>query len=283
MSKVAIITDSTTNIPKEYLEKYNISVAPQILIWGQETLLDGVDIQPTEFYTRLAKATVMPSTSQVTPSAFHKLYTKLLDEGYDILTIVISSVLSGTMNSAIQAREMLPKAPIEIVDSRTTAMALGFIVLECARAAESGASLAECKTLAEKAIPLTGVVFAVDTLEFLHRLGRIGGAKRFLGTALNIKPILELRDGRIEALEQVRTKSKALARLAEVVYEQIGDRRPVHMATLHANAPADAKALLDQTCAKYPDLTECIFSEISPVVGANAGPGTVGLAYMAGL
>ena len=283
MSKVAIITDSTTNIPKEYLEKYNITIVPQILIWGQETLLDGVDIQPAEFYTRLTKATVMPSTSQVTPSSFHKAYTQLLDEGYDILTLVLSSVLSGTLNSAVQAREMLPKAPIEIVDTRSTAMALGFMVLECARAAEAGASLAECKALAEKAIPMAGIVFAVDTLEFLHRLVRIGGAKRFLGTALNIKPILELRDGRIEAVEQVRTRAKSLTRLAELVHEQIGDRRPIHMASLHANAPEDAKELLERTCAKYTDLAECVFSEISPVVGANVGPGTVGLAYLAGM
>ena len=137
--------------------------------------------------------------------------------------------------------------------------------------------------LAEKAMPLTGVVFAVDTLEFLHRGGRIGGAKRFLGTALNIKPILELKDWRIEAVEQVRTRSKSLARLAELVVQQIGDRRPVHMATLHANSPVDAKDLLDRVCAHYPDLADCVFSEISPAVGANVGPGTVGLAYMAGL
>ena len=200
MSKVAIVTDSTAYIPKEYLEKLHISVVPQILVWGNENFLDGVDILPEEFYARLKKATVMPGTSQATPAGFHKIFSQLLEEGFETLAICLTSDLSGTLASAIQAKEMLPKATIEIVDSRTTAMAMGFIVLEAARAAQAGASLAECKALAEKGVGHVGVVFAVDTLEFLHRGGRIGGGSRFLGTALNIKPILELKGGRIEAI-----------------------------------------------------------------------------------
>ena len=190
MSKVAIVTDSTAYIPKELVEQNGITILPQVLIWGEETLLDGVDIQPNEFYARLKNASVMPSTSQVTIQSFENIYKDLLDKGFDILAILISNELSGTINSAVQALGSYPNAPIEIVDSQTTAMALGFQVLIAARAAEQGASLEDCKALAEKARDSVGVVFAVDTLEFLHRGGRIGGGKSFLGSLLNVKPLL---------------------------------------------------------------------------------------------
>lgn len=282
MSNIAIVTDSTSYIPKDLVEKYRISVAPQVLIWGGKTYLDDIDIKPLEFYERLKKADVMPTTSQATIGSFQQIYSKLLEEGKEILTIVLSSKLSGTMDSAIQARDLNPGKPIEIVDSYSTAMALGFIVLTVARAIEQGATMKEAVQLAEQARSHTGVVFAVDTLEFLHRGGRIGGATRFLGTALNIKPILELRDGRVEAVERVRTRRKSLDRLVDMIGERINNRKPVRLATLHANSPEDAKILLDLANQRF-EAVESIFSEVSPVVGAHAGPGTVGLAFMAGM
>lgn len=283
MPKIALVTDSTCSIPKDLTDKYNISVAPQILIWGNETFEDGVNITPGQFYTRLKKAAVMPSTSQVTVSKFLEIYQRLLDQEYQILSILVSSKLSGTINSAVQAKSMLPPdAPIEIIDSNSIAMAMGFQLLTVARAIKQGASLPECVELAQKATLHTGVFFAVDTLEFLHRGGRIGGAKRFLGTALNIKPILELRDGKVEAAEQVRTRRKSLSRIVELVVKQIGGRTPIRLASLHANAPEDARIMLDEASEKLNPI-ESIFSEVSPVIGANAGPGVVGLVYMAGL
>lgn len=283
MSKIALVTDSTSSIPPELVERYKITVAPQILIWGKETFEDGVNIMPSEFYKRLAKASVMPSTSQVTVSKFLEIYQHLLDQDYQILTIIISSKLSGTVNSAVQAKAMLPaEAPIEIVDSNSTAMAMGFQLLAVARAIEQGANLSEAVELAQRATELTGVFFAVDTLEFLHRGGRIGGARRFLGTALNIKPILELRDGRVEAAEQVRTRKKSLNRIVELTEKQINGRTPVRLASLHANAPEDARFVLDEASERLKPV-ETYSSEVSPVIGANAGPGVVGLVYMAGL
>lgn len=283
MSKIALVTDSTCSIPKDLVEKYEIIVAPQILIWGKESFEDGVDITPSEFYKRLANASVMPSTSQVTVSKFLEIYQRLLDQDHQILTILISSKLSGTVNSAIQAKSMLPaEAPIEIIDSNSTAMAMGFHLLTVARAIKQGATLPECVELAQKALLQTGVFFAVDTLEFLHRGGRIGGAKRFLGTALNIKPILELRDGRVEAAEQVRTRKKSLSRIVELVVKQINGRTPVRLASLHANSPEDAQIVLKEASEKLNPI-ETYFSEVSPVIGANAGPGVVGLVYMAGM
>ena len=191
MTKVALVTDSTASIPQEYLERYGIRVAPQILVWGNETYRDGVDIQSSEFFERLSTTKVMPTTSQASPQSFHEIYQELLEQDYAILTILISEELSGTLASARQARDYFPEAPIEIIDSRTTAMAMGYIVLMAARAAEEGATLQQCKALAETARDNTGVIFAVDTLEFLHRGGSIGGGARLLGTALNLTRLLE--------------------------------------------------------------------------------------------
>jgi DegV family protein with EDD domain len=282
MSKVVVLTDSTAYIPNDYLQKYNIHVVPQVLIWENKTFEDGVDISPSEFYARLKTAKVMPSTSQVTPASFLKKFKELLDQDCQVLALLIPPSLSGTVASAIQALEEFPGAPIEIVSSNTTAMALGFQVISVARLAVEGARLAECKALAEKTQQHTGVVFAVDTLEFLHRGGRIGGATRFIGTALNFKPILEVVGGRVEAIERVRTRSKSLTRLLELTDERIAGRTPVRLATLHANSPEDAKELLN-LATKTHDAVESVFSEVSPVVGTHAGPGTVGLAFMAGM
>lgn len=282
MTKVALVTDSTANIPDEYLDQYNIHVAPQILVWGNEIYQDGVDIQSTEFFERLSTAKVMPTTSQASPQSFHDIYQELLGQDFSILTVLISKELSGTLASAKQARDDFPGAPIEIIDSRTTAMAMGYIVLLAARAAENGAGLQECKALAEAACDNTGVIFTVDTLEFLHRGGRIGGGARLLGTALNLKPILEVRGGQVEAVERIRTRKKSLNRVIELVEARIAGRQPARIATLHANAPEAAQQLLEEANQRL-NAVESIFTEVSPVIGNHAGPGTVGLTFLAGM
>ena len=281
MSKVTIVTDSTAYIPKDLCTRFGIQVVPQVLIWGNETYADGVDIYPDEYYRRLSSAKIMPSTSQVSPQTFETVFQKLLNEDHEILAILVSEKLSGTIASAVQAKQNMPAAPIEIVDSYSVAMAMGFVALECAKAANQGASLNECKELAEQARLHTGVVFAVETLEFLHRGGRIGGAARLLGTALNLKPILVVRNGRVEAVERVRTRKKSVARLVEIIEEQTTGKKPVHLATLHANAHTEALELLEQAKNRIGGV-EHILSEVSPVVGTHAGPGTLGLAYLAG-
>jgi DegV family protein with EDD domain len=282
MSKVAIVTDSTAGIPVEFFDQYPLWEAPQVLIFGEEALEDRVDIQPSEFYDRLEKDPIHPTTSQVTPANFQKLFGQLLDDGYDILAVLVSPKLSGTVESANQVKTMYPEAAIEVFNSESIAMGLGFQVLMAARAAKEGASLAECKAVVEKAKPLTGVVFAVETLEFLHRGGRLGGGAKFLGTALNFKPILEIQEGAIESVERVRTRKKSLARLIRIVEERIGSRRPLHLATLHAKAEEDARWLLDVGCAHL-NPQEKVYAEVSPAVGTHAGPGVVGLAYLAGM
>lgn len=281
MSKIAFVTDSTSYLPPELTKKHNITITPQVLIWGDETFQDGVDIRPEEFYTRLKGSKTMPTTSQVPIVVMQAAFQGLVDQGYSVLGIFISSKLSGTLQSAVQAKEMMGKAAekVTLVDSRSTAMALGFQLLATARAAEAGASLEECVTIAEKAHERSGVFFAVDTLEFLHRGGRIGGAQRFIGSALNLKPILAVQNGKVEGVERIRTKGKAHDRVLELVSEQVKGKSNIRLATIHANAAEDARNLLDRAAATLSPV-ETIFTEVSPVVGTHAGPGTVGLAYI---
>jgi DegV family protein with EDD domain len=198
-----------------------------------------------------------------------------------VLGIFLTGKLSGTMSSAVQAKAMLPDANIEIVDTNLTSMGSGWPILKAAKAAVAGASLAECKKIAEDARNHAGVVFTVDTLEFLHRGGRIGTAKRFIGTALNVKPILEFQEGVIEGLEQVRTMKKSMARLVELLEDRIGGRTPVHIGVMHANVPESAQQLLEMAKEKI-NCVESSISPVSPAIGAQGGPGTLGFAYMAG-
>jgi DegV family protein with EDD domain len=279
MSKVAIVTDSSTNIPAEIVKEHDLHIVPLTVIWGDENYYDGVDITTSEFYNRLEKAKVMPSTSQPSVADFEVLFRSLHEKGHEILAILISEDLSGTISSATQAKKLLPEAKIEIVNSKSIAMALGFPVLKTAKAARGGASLAECKRIAEEACPKTGVIFVVETLEFLHRGGRIGGAKRFVGTLLNVKPILALEDGKVESLDSVRTDKKALARLIELIEERTKGKKNVRLATLHGNNPDTAKSILEEASKKI-NPVETVFSEVSPVVGTHTGPGVVGLAYL---
>jgi DegV family protein with EDD domain len=284
MSRIAFVTDSTAYIPSKLCQQYNITVTPQVLIWGEQTFHDGVDIRPEEYYTRLKGSKVMPSTSQVPIPVMQNTFQGLVDQGFEVIGIFISSKLSGTMQSAIQGREMMGSAAekVTLLDSQSTAMAMGFQVLTAARAAQTGASVKECVTLAEQAREKSGVYFAVDTLEFLHRGGRIGGAQRFIGTALNMKPVLAVQGGRVEAVERIRTKGKALERVIELVSEQVKGQSNIRLATLHANAADEARSVLDRASQQL-GAVESLLTDVSPVVGTHAGPGTVGLAYIAGM
>jgi DegV family protein with EDD domain len=211
-------------------------------------------------------------------------FKSLLQEGYDVLGILLSAKFSGTFQSAVQACEMLGEESkrIVVLDSSWTTMAMGWPVLTAARAAHAGEGLIECQKVAEDAFANSGVLFVVDTLEFLRRGGRIGGAQALLGTALNLKPILEMRNGRIESVERIRTKHKAIQRVVEIAVERIQGRAPIRLAATHANCEADAAALLDRACAQLNPI-ETMICPLSPVIGTHAGPGTVALNFMAGV
>jgi len=283
MSKVAVVTDSSAYIPEELCKKLNISVVPISVIWEGETFFDGITIKPSEFYSRLKDAKTMPTTSQPAPEDMRKSFSHLLEQGYEIMGIFISEKVSGTFASALQAREELASAKdkIFVFNSENISMALGFQTLAVARAAVAGASFADCQKLAEKVRPDTGVFFAVDTLEFLHRGGRIGNAQWLLGAALNMKPILTIRGGIVDSADRVRTINKALDRIIELVSEKCAGKSNIRLATLHANAEDNAKLVLGNAAAKL-NAVESVLSEVSPSIGTHLGPGTVGLAYCTG-
>lgn len=286
MAKVAILTDSTGFTNSEISRNLPIFYIPLHIIWGEETFRDNVDITNDEFYEKLKTSKIHPSTSQPSPAAFRDMYTKLIDQGYDVLSMHISSKLSGTIDSAIQARNMLPGAAIEIVDSETTSLELGFQTLAAARLAMQGATLNECKIEAERSRENTGILFVVNTLEYLHRGGRIGGAAAFMGTLLNLKPILEVREGRVEAVERVRTAAKARERMVELFYERVDKSRcPVRIAILYADTPKEGEALLEQARQRFgvSDVAETILARVTPVLGVHTGPGALGIAYMSGM
>jgi DegV family protein with EDD domain len=286
MSKVAIVTDSTAHIPENLLRNLDIEVAPLQVIWNNQIYRDGIDMQPSEFYERLKTTTVMPSTSQVTPAGFMEVYKKLLEQDFDILSIHISGKLSGTLDSAHQAREALHTNRIELVDSESAGMGLGFHALTVARAAKQGATLKECKALAEKARQHTSIFFVVDTLEFLRRGGRIGSAAALMGTVLNLKPILQLHDGVIEAVDKVRTTSKAMERVLDLVEKGLEkESGPIHLSTLHANAQPAAELLLERARQRLgaTAVYESIVTDVSPAIGTHIGPGAVALLYLAGM
>jgi len=279
MKKVAILTDSTAYIPAAQMNQYNISSVPLEIIWGPETFEDGISMMPEEFYNRLKLIRNLPSTSQPSVGKILNILTNLIGQGYDVLGIFISSDLSGTLQSATQARELLPQGSnVELMDSQTTTLAMGFQVLAAAQAAADGADLTECLHIAELTKANSGVYFMVDTLEFLHRGGRIGGAQRFLGTALGTKPILYIHEGKIASLERVRTKGKALNRLVDLVVERCSGKKSVRLAGVHANSPLEVNMVLDKA-AQLLNPIETIVADLSPVIGTHVGPGTVALAY----
>ena len=278
MPELALITDSTAYIPADLVAKYKLLVVPQVVIWDGQEMRDGIDILPAEFYARLTTSKTMPTTSQATIASFTTLFEPLAARGVPILSILLSPHLSGTIASAEQAKKEFPGARIEIVNSQAVAMALGYQVLAAARAAEAGATFDEVLAVAHRVKAQTGVVFLVDTLEFLHRGGRIGGAARFMGSALNLKPLLELRDGRVEPLEKVRTRAKARERLLEVVEERVRGKKNLRLAALHASAEEDAQSLLVEASERMQPVEQYL-TAVSPAVGTHTGPGTLGLAY----
>jgi DegV family protein with EDD domain len=277
-SRIAVVTDSTADIPRHLVEELGIYVIPQILIMGNRTWLDGIDIDPPAFYELLRTSPDFPSSSQPSVVSFQKVFTQLSAEVDGIIAVLVSDELSGTLNSARMAAESLPDLPLEIIDTRSVSIQLGFIAMEVARAAAAGADLQTAADLARSLIGRVRVYFVVDTLEYLHRGGRIGAAARLFGTALNLKPILNIQDGIVTPVTKVRSRRKAIETLFQVIEEQVAGADRVHMAVLHVAAPEEAANLAEKVRARFQPV-EMIHAECGPVVGTHAGPGTLGIAF----
>lgn len=278
--RVAVVTDSTAYLPPELVQKYDIHVVPQILMLDGKTWRDGVDIDPPAFYELLRSSRNFPTTSQASRVDFQNLFTELSPQVEGIAAILISTEVSGTIDSARAAVEDLPDVPIEILDSRGTSMKLGFPVLAAARVAAAGGDLPAVIEAARTLIPKIRLYFVVDTLEYLHRGGRIGGASKLLGSALNLKPILEFWDGTVQPVAKIRTRRKALDKVYDLVEEQLAGKDNVHMAVLDVASPEEAAEFMEQLTARFRPV-EMLKVDCSPVIGAHAGPGTVGVAFYA--
>lgn len=278
--KIAIVTDSSANIPKAVMKNLPIHVIPVWLIWGEERFRDGVDIDSPTFYKRLKSAKTLPTTSQPSIGEFVEFF-KDLESKYDaIVAVLVSSVMSGTVASALGALEQFPNFPIRVIDSQAGSMGHGFIVLAAARAAAKGKSLDEVVAAAEKMIPRIHFLFAVDTLEYLRRSGRISGAKALLGSALSIKPLLQFQDGTIKPHSQVRTKRKALDMLLDAAEELLAGRKMEAAAVIDIDVEKEGDAFAKEVKARF-GVENLLRGTVSPVVGVIVGPGGLGLTFYA--
>jgi DegV family protein with EDD domain len=270
---VAIVTDSTADLPPELTRSRSITVVPLTVNFEGKSLLDGVDIRPDDFYRRLPSATTHPTTSQPSPGRFAEAYSSLLGDHDSVVSIHISEKLSGTYASARQAADMTDPKRVRVVDSELVSMSLGLITLAASTLASSGADVEaiEAKVLDMRAHVQT--YFSVATLEFLRRGGRIGRASALLGSVLQVKPVLCIRDGQVTPLERVRTFERALNRVVELTRE-VDRGKGVCVIVGHADAQADAERIAREL---DPIAETLMIQPLGPVVGTHAGPGVVGV------
>jgi DegV family protein with EDD domain len=271
---VRIVTDSAGDLPRETAEQLDITVVPVTVFFGEEAYLDGVEMDAETFFQRLPNSPQLPRTSQPSVAQFVDVYTKLVDEGHDILSVHVSGKLSGTLNSARLAREEFGKGNIEVLDAEGASLGVGLIALEAARKAQAGGSLDEVTAAAQDAVRSMRVFFVLDTLEYLVKGGRISKTQGLVGGLLNVKPILHITDGEVHPFQRVRSRAKALQRIRELVreggpYAEIG--------VLYATDPDEAAALASDVADLAPGMP-VVVGRIGPGIGAHAGPGAVGVA-----
>ena len=274
---VRLVTDSTAYLPIELLAAHAIEVVALHVVVGGKERVEGRDVSADEVAQALRDYTIV-TTSRPTPQAFLDTYTRLADEGASgIVSVHLSSQMSGTVEAARSAAAEAP-VPVEVVDSETIGMAMGFAVVAAAEAAAQGASLSDVVTVVTERVHASRVLFYVHTLEHLRRGGRIGAASALLGSALAIKPILAVRGGRIVPVEKVRTSARALARIAALVSEQVAaGGTAVEAAVHHLGAPERAESVAEMLRA-VPGVERVLMVELGAVVGAHVGPGTVAIA-----
>jgi DegV family protein with EDD domain len=280
MANIAIVTDSTANLQAEWGARYGIQVVPLKIHWGDETFLDGVDITPREFFARLSRSRFLPITSQPSSLDFLQVFERLDAAVEGVIVPLISSGISGTVGTAQLAASQFTRLPVEVIDTRITSMGTVLVIRAAIRAIEQGLPLREVKRIAASAAERMHTYFAVDTLKYLHRGGRINTATRFLGSALDIKPILYFNDeGKIDALERARTKKNALKRLIDLTEEQARGR-PLHVGIVHGDAPETAEEFRAEVERRL-EVQDIFIVELSPVIGVHVGPGAIGIASYA--
>lgn len=276
-SPIAIVTDSTSDIPHELAAERQIYIAPIHIQWGDKSYRDGIDMSREEFYRRLPVDPIHPSTSQPSPQEFADLFQKARDEtdAEAVVAITISKDLSGTHNAAQQALKLVD-FPVHLIDSRTTSGALGLHTLAVADQRDAGAPIEEVIARAREYVLRTRATLTIDTLEFLYRSGRVSAARRWIGTLLQIKPILHVKDGKLEALEAVRTRTTALRRMMDLFNSWVDPERPLSIAILYGDTPDVADAYEEELRERW-DPRFIMKVIASSAVGVHTGPGAMGL------
>jgi len=277
--RVALITDSTCDIPQSLVEGHNIIVIPLHVIWGGETFRDRVDIDPRAFYRRLVDDPQYPTTSHPTPDRFGAIFREALEGGADeIVAITLSSALSGAFEAAQQAATTVDH-DVHVVDSKGTTMSLGWQVLAAARAREAGGDAQAMIQAAENVRDSVVLEVSLDTLEYLHKGGRIGGATKLIGSLLSIKPLVYVdhETGKVEAGARVRTRKRGLETLHRRFFEQLDTEKRMHIAVMHGDAPKDAEKVAERIEDEYSP-AELLVEITGPVLGVHTGPGAIALA-----
>jgi len=274
---VKIVTDSSADLPARFIQELGITVVPLYVRFGEQVYRDRVDITEDEFYQRLIKDTVHPSTTQPSPQDFATVYKNLAKEADGIVSLHISAKLSGTCNSALQAKNEVKECPIEVIDSQILTMALGLVVISAAKLANTGAKFEDVVSHVRKVLPTIKLLGLLDTLKFLLLGGRIGKAKALLGSLLNVKPVLTLKDGEVVPAGQVRSRSKGMDRLFEFV--KTGNRIE-ELSVIHNTTPEEAETLANRIVnANIISREKLIISRVGPMLGVHMGPGALIVTY----
>ena len=274
---VRIVTDSTADLTPEQQRGAGITVVPLNVHFGDEVFRDHVDLSADEFFRRLKASPQLPRTSQPSVGAFEEAFRKLREAGDEVVAVHLSSKVSGTYNSALMAAQSVGDGKIEVVDSLSTSMALGFMALEGARLAKAGRDRQAIAESLQALAPKARVICVVDTLTYLERGGRIGKARALLGSLLNVKPILQLKDGEVVPVGRARGRAQALGKLVELLGR---DGKVSQLAIMHGAAQADAEQLRDRVASQYPGL-DILLTETGAVLGTHTGPGVIGFTYLA--
>ncbi len=272
---IRVVTDSTSDLPPEVAERWHITVLPCYVVEGDVTYKDGVDLSHDQFYHLLTSGSSLPTTAQPSAADFQQVYEELLDQGHQIISIHVSGKLSGTLNSAEQAKASLAEAaPIEIIDSQLASIPLGLAVVAAAEQAEQADSYQQVAWKVRQDLPLTHCFFLLDTLEYLQKGGRIGRAQAFLGSMLSVKPILKLQEGEAHPVERPRTWDRGVRRMLELVRELAPVRQ---LAVIHSTDPGRAADLREQLSDLLP-ADQVINARFGPTLGTYLGPNALGVA-----
>ncbi len=273
---VKIVTDSSADLPAPLVQELGITVVPLYVRFGEEVYRDRVDISEDEFYQRLLRDPIHPSTIQPTPQDFANVYQKLSLEADGIVSIHISAKLSGTCNSALQGKEMIEKGcPIEVVDSQVTSMGLGLIDIAAATVAKAGGDLPAVVEEVKQAIPNIHLLFLLDTLEYLLRGGRIGQAKALLGSILNVKPVLTFKDGEVVPTGQVRSRAKGIDRLFDFIKSASNVQ---DLAVVYNTTPDEAQTLGERIGNIFAK-EQIKLARVGPMLGVHTGPGALAVVF----